>query len=150
MMRKIAITSKGENYAAATIGSLHQLNEHVFHLAPGIDINGKVFVGETLECTGTEISFATIDAGKGSDFIHTHRSNEETYIILKGKGNFRVDNSVFDVSEGSVIRVSPNGKRALRNNGADEMVFICIQSKVNTLHDLGITDGVISSEEVKW
>ena len=149
-MKKVEITAKGTNYAAASVGLLSELNEHVFSLAPGINIPGKVFVGETIGSTGTEVSFTVVPAGMGGDFLHIHNTNEETYIVLKGNGVFQVDGELCDIAEGSVIRVSPSGKRAFRNSGTVDLVVLCIQSKVNTLQDLGIADGVILEEPVKW
>ena len=149
-MKKVEITAKGTNYAAASVGSLSELGEHVFALAPGIDIPGKVFVGETTGSTGTEVSFTVVPAGMGGDFLHTHKTNEETYIVLKGNGVFQVDGELWDIAEGSVIRVSPSGKRAFRNSGTEDLVVLCIQSQADTLKDLGIADGVILEEPVKW
>ena len=149
-MKKVEITAKGTNYAAANIGLMNEIGEHVFALAPGIDIPGKVFVGNALGNTGTEVSFTTTPASMGGDFLHTHKTNEEVYIVLKGEGVFQVDGELFDISEGSVIRVAPNGKRAHKNTGKEDLVMICIQTKADSLKDLGITDGVILEESVKW
>ena len=48
-------------------------------------------------------------------------------MIIKGEGEFRVDDKVFPVTEGSLVRVAPAGKRALRNTGKEHMVVMCIQ-----------------------
>ncbi len=149
-MKKVEITAKGTNYAATNIGLLNELSQHVFTLAPGIDIPGRVFIGNDLGNTGSEVSFVTTPAGLGGDFLHTHKTNEEVYIVLSGNGQFQVDGEFFDISEGSVVRVSQNGKRAYKNTGNTDLVMICIQTKADSLKDLGITDGVILEEPVKW
>lgn len=149
-MKKVEKISAAENYAAVTIGNLDQLSEHLFVVAPGIEIPGKVFVGESVQSTGTEVSFTEIPAGAGGDFLHVHKTNEELYIVLKGSGEFQVDGNLFPISEGSVVRVSPNGKRAWRNAGNTPLTMICIQSKSGSLHDLGVTDGVILEEKINW
>lgn len=149
-MKKVEKISAAENYAAVTIGNLDQLSEHLFVVAPGIEIPGKVFVGESAQSTGTEVSFTEIPAGAGGDFLHVHKTNEELYIVLKGIGEFQVDGNLFPISEGSVVRVSPNGKRAWRNTGNTPLTMICIQSKSGSLHDLGVTDGVILKEKINW
>lgn len=149
-MKKVEKISAAENYAAVTIGNLDQLSEHLFVVAPGIEIPGKVFVGESVQSTGTEVSFTEIPAGAGGDFLHVHKTNEELYIVLKGSGEFQVDGNHFPISEGSVVRVSPDGKRAWKNTGNTPLKMICIQSKSGSLHDLGVTDGVILEEKINW
>lgn len=46
-------------------------------------------------------------------FFHSHKTNEENYIILSGVGKFQVNDDVFDIAEGSVVRVSPGCFRNL-------------------------------------
>ena len=149
-MRKVQEVSQAANYCAATMGQLSELNEHVFVIAPGMEVPGKVFIGEALQCTGAELSMQMIPAGCGGDFLHTHTQNEELYLVLKGQGEFQVDAEVFPISEGSVIRVAPEGKRAYRNTGDEPMIMACIQSKQNSLTKSDIADGVILNEPVVW
>jgi len=56
------------------------------------------------------------------------------------------------VTEGSIIRVAPEGKRALKNTGNDEMLMLCIQYKANSFaeEDSPMTDGVILNDKLKW
>ena len=55
-------------------------------------------------------------------------------------------------SEGTIIRVAPDGKRALKNTGSENLTMLCIQYKANafTEADSPMTDGVILQEELKW
>ena len=56
------------------------------------------------------------------------------------------------VAEGSVIRVAPEGKRALKNTGSEDMVMLCIQYKANafTEADSPMTDGNILADALNW
>ena len=56
------------------------------------------------------------------------------------------------MTEGSIIRVAPEGQRALKNTGKDEMLMLCIQYKANSFaeKDAPAGDGVILNEELKW
>ena len=58
----------------------------------------------------------------------------------------------FATSEGTIIRVAPDGKRALKNTGSENLTMLCIQYKANafTEADSPMTDGVILQEELKW
>ncbi|MDP4276427.1 MAG: cupin domain-containing protein [Bacteroidota bacterium] len=149
-MKKVEKISAAENYAAATIGNFDQLSEHLFVIAPDVEVPGKVFVGEPLQSTGAEVSFTVVPAGAGGDFLHIHKTNEELYIVLKGEGEFQVDGNHFPISEGSVVRVSPDGKRAWKNTGNTPLTMICIQSKSGSLQGLGITDGVVLEDKTDW
>ena len=151
-MKKIEKTAGGANFAAVTVGKMDELNQHTLILAPGVEIPGKVFTGSALGATGAEMSFQRIEPGAGVGFLHTHKTHEELYIIVKGKGEYQVDGEVFPISDGSVIRVAPDGMRALRNNGTEPMVMICVQYKAGSFgkDDDIMTDGNISDAPVKW
>ena len=84
--------------------------------------------------------------------FHTHKTHEELYIILKGEGQYQVDGEIFPVSEGTIVRVAPDGKRALKNTGSENLTMLCIQYKANvfTEADSPMTDGVILQDELKW
>ena len=56
-----------------------------------------------------------------------HKTHEELYVIISGEGEYEVDGEKNHVGEGSIIRVSPAGVRALRNNSDKDMVMMCIQ-----------------------
>ncbi|MGL5787946.1 MAG: cupin domain-containing protein [Bacteroidales bacterium] len=149
-MKEIEIISDGANYTAADMGALDKINEYTFQFTPDIAIPGKLFIGEALKNTGTEVSFTVVPAGMGGDFLHVHKTNEELYIVLKGCGVFQVDNNLFEIKEGSLIRVAPGGKRSWKNTGDEPLIMICIQSLAGSLIDLGIKDGRILQEEIKW
>ena len=76
--------------------------------------------------------------------------HEELYFFLKGKGEFQVDGEIFPISEGSVVRVSPAGKRSVRNNGKEPLVMLCVQYRGGTFTAEDAADGVILNEPVKW
>ena len=100
--------------------------------------------------TGGEFSFQSFAPGAGTGFLHTHKNHEELYFFLKGQGEFQVDGQVFPVSEGSVVRVAPAGKRSVRNNGNEPLVMLCVQYRGNTFTAEDAADGVILNEKVLW
>ena len=131
-MKTVKTTREGKNFTAVNIGKLSEVKDYVLPLGE-IEIPGKVFVGQALQVTGCELSFQTLVPGQDSGFLHTHKTHEELYFILKGEGVYQVDGEVFPVSEGSIVRVAPEGKRALKNTGEGEMLMLCIQYKANSL-----------------
>ena len=150
-MKKKEIIKSGKNYTAVNIGKFSEVKDYVLKMGD-IEIPGKVFVGEALRATGSELSFQSLVPGQDSGFLHTHKTHEELYFILKGEGEYQVDGEVFPVSEGSVVRVAPEGKRALKNTGNCEMIMLCIQYKANsfTADDSPAGDGVILNDKLEW
>lgn len=90
-------------------------------------VEGKIFLGQELSMTGAEASLQRLVPGENAPFLHSHKTHEELYVIIAGKGEYEVDGEKMEISEGSIIRVSPAGVRALRNTGAEDMVMMCIQ-----------------------
>lgn len=149
-MKQTQQIAEGTHFSALSTGSFSQLNDYVLPVAPGMEIQGKVFMGQTLQTTGAEISFQSFAPGKETGFIHTHQTHEELYIFVSGKGEFQVDGQVFPVGEGSVVRVAPEGKRSVRNNGTEPLIMICVQYKAQTFTAQDAADGQLLQEPVKW
>ncbi|MDR2706758.1 MAG: cupin domain-containing protein [Planctomycetaceae bacterium] len=150
-MKPIEKISENKNYTAINIGNFDQLTDYSFiHVKTKQEVRGKVFVKETTKATGTEISFTVVPPQTELPYFHFHNKDEETYIILKGSGYYQVDDDCFPITEGSVIRVSPQGKRGLCNTSDIEMVYICIQSKENSLEEHTTDDGERVPVKPKW
>lgn len=151
-MKEIKTISEGSNYTAVSVGKLNELREYEIPMGGDAVMRGKVFAGSALGTTGSEISFQYLNPGDSTPFLHSHKHHEELYIIVKGDGEYQVDGKVFPVSEGTVVRVAPKGERALRNNGSDVMVMICVQYKANSFdkEDDIAADANISDSPVKW
>ncbi len=125
----------GKHYTFNQIGELAGLERHEFRGIPG-----KHFVGSDLGLTSCEVSINKLPAGKGMPFVHAHKKNEELYIVLSGKGTFYVDGEEFPLSEGCLVRVSPDGARALAA-GDEDLYFICIQAEEGSLTQATLEDG---------
>lgn len=151
-MKKVATIQNGKNFSAVNVGKLSEIKDYVLQLSPEVAIPGKAFVGQDLGTTGCELSFQSLVPGQDSGFLHTHKTHEELYFILKGEGQYQVDGNIFPVSEGSIVRVSPAGKRALKNTGKDEMLMLCVQYKANsfTKSDDINEDGTILNDKLAW
>jgi mannose-6-phosphate isomerase-like protein (cupin superfamily) len=150
-MKNVKISSEGINHCAIDLGIFDQLTDYSYmHPKRHQEVKGKQFVGEILKTTGAEISFQILPPHTELPFLHQHRRHEEIYVFLKGSGQFQVDESVFDVSEGSVIRISPDGKRTYRNNSENPLIFMCIQCRAGSLESYFIEDGFRADGEISW
>ena len=135
-MSTVKILETGEKFAHVTVGNIH-------------GFEGKQFVKEATGATSCEISFGTLPTGASVPFFHSHKENEENYIILSGAGRFQVNDDVFDVAEGSVIRVATNCDRNLKCTSETSMTYICIQAKEGSLGGYTKTDAEITERENK-
>lgn len=149
-MKELKKLSEGANYTAVSAGKFDEVRDYELQMGPDVKMKGKVFTGQALKSTGMEMSLQTFAPGEGSAFLHAHKTHEELYMVIKGKGEFRVDDDVFAVSEGSFVRVAPAGKRALRNTGNGPMTVMCIQYKADVFgaDDSPMTDGVFIQGDV--
>lgn len=130
-MSEMKKLNEGAAYAHATIGN------------PAL-YSGKAFLRDALALTGTEISFGTLEPGQEVPFFHSHKGNEEVYIILSGDGRFQVGEEVFAIAPGSVVRVSTGAPRNLRNTSDAAMTYICIQAREGSLEACTADDAVIT------
>ncbi len=147
MSKKIEIISEGKNYLAGNLGELsaESIGEYEFpNPAGGKPFPGKVFLAESVKASGMEVSFQVMPPNAGMPFFHKHRKNEEMYIVLKGRGEFQVDDAVIPLLEGSVVRVAQDGSRSWKNTGSEPMIMMCIQAAAGTLKEFTGHDGYLS------
>jgi len=150
-MKEIEKLSENSYYTAVDLGNLNDLMKYsLIHPVNKRLIEGKVFLKDATQATGTEISFNSLAPKSEQPYFHIHRKNEETYIILKGSGFFQVDEDCFGIKEGSVIRVTPQGKRGICNSSDETMIYMVIQSKENSLEEHTTADGERLPVEPKW
>lgn len=135
-MSEIKILNSGEKYTHASVGNLHTFE-------------GKQFVKDSTGATSCEISFGTLPSGAEVPFFHSHKTNEENYIILSGAGRFQVNDDAFDIAEGSVVRVATNSDRNIKCTSAEPMTYICIQAKEGSLGAYTMDDAEITRRENK-
>ena len=133
-MSEITIKEKGDKFAHASIGKINAFN-------------GKQFLKDAIGLTSCEISFGTLPTDASVPFFHSHKADEETYIILSGNGRFQVNDNVFEIGEGSFVKVSTGCDRNLKCTSANPMTYICIQAKEHSLENCTMTDAEITERE---
>lgn len=128
----------GKNYSIIEVGTLKE----------DLVTKGRLLLGQALELTGSEVSINHLRAGTYVPFVHSHKLNEEVYVILSGSGMLKVDDEEFPIKEGSMIRVSPKGERAIKAD--DNMAFICIQAQEGSLTQATNEDGIVNESKASW
>ncbi|MDE6610208.1 MAG: cupin domain-containing protein, partial [Muribaculaceae bacterium] len=138
-MKQIQKLSEAENYSAINLGRLADIKDYILQLGTEVKMPGKVFGGQAVLATGGDFSFQVFAPGQETGFLHTHKSHEELYFFLAGKGEFQVDGVVFQVQEGSVVRVAPAGRRSVRNNGDEPLIMLWVQYHGNKFNAADLT-----------
>ena len=148
---KVLSTKTGNNFTVAHVGPLSDLTRYaITHPVLNRETPGKVFLQEVLGTTGLEMSLGVLPPGRGIPFLHKHKQNEEVYFIVSGQGQIQVDGDVTDVSEGSAIRIAPDGARSLRNTGSAPLVYAVMQATQGSLSQWTATDGIPMPDPVQW
>lgn len=141
----------GENFTVVDLGEFSSLERFSVELPKAnIKVEGKLFLKELLHLTSAEISVNKLPPRQSVPFYHKHRLNEEIYIFIRGKGEFQVDDKVFPVSEGTIVRVNCDGERCWRNNSDEELHCIVIQARAGSYQGGTIEDGVGVEKRVSW
>ncbi len=74
---------------------------------------------------GVALGLINLPAGQGYTFTHTHREQEEVYMVLEGSGRLLVDDEMIPLTAGDMVQVDPHSKRALKNDGDTPLRIIC-------------------------
>lgn len=98
---------------------------------------------DKLSLTGAEISINNLPAGTGVPFVHSHKNNEEIYVILSGKGKAVIDGETVELAAGDWMRISPSGKRQFFAADDSAISFACIQVRENSLQEYTMGDAVV-------
>jgi mannose-6-phosphate isomerase-like protein (cupin superfamily) len=81
-----------------------------------------------------------LPAGAAIPFLHRHRAHEELYVFTGGRGQMLVDGDVIAVDEGSVVRVATGGARTIRASPGEELQYLCIQARQDSMPDAEAAD----------
>mgnify|MGYP002676974056 CR=1 FL=1 len=77
-------------------------------------------------------------------FVHSHKENEEIYVITAGKGTLKIDEETVSIKAGGVIKIAPQGKRQFAASEDADLSYVCIQVKAGSLTQYTQNDAVIA------
>ena len=92
----------------ATVNLL-EVEDSVGDRAPGIE--GR-FARKHLDSRDLGVSLFRYEPNLRSPMAHSHREQEEAYIVVAGSGRILLDGDVHDVRQWDVVRVAPDVVRA--------------------------------------
>ena len=56
-----------------------------------------------------------------------HFKREEVWVVVKGKGQLRLDESITQVHTGQIINIPLEAKHQIQNTGDEDLIFIEVQ-----------------------
>lgn len=77
-----------------------------------------------LDLEGVALGLIHIPANEGYTFTHSHRQQEEVYIVIEGSGIIAVNDEPIPLERGDLVRVSPAARRALKAS-EEGLLVIC-------------------------
>jgi quercetin dioxygenase-like cupin family protein len=89
--------------------NLHAIEDSVGDRAPGIE--GR-FARKHLDSRDLGVSHFRYEPNLRSPMAHSHREQEEAYVVVAGSGRALLDDEVVELSQWDVVRVAPEVVRA--------------------------------------
>jgi quercetin dioxygenase-like cupin family protein len=91
------------------IKNLKEIEDSSGDRAPGVEAR---FARKHLGSEHLGITYMRYAPGVRSPMAHSHREQEEAYVVVSGSGRMRLDDEVHDIRQWDVVRVSPQTIRA--------------------------------------
>ena len=118
-------------------------------------VKGREILARRIGCKGVGFSLVRFKPGQGAEFVHRHKSQEEIYMALQGKGSVVLDGRRHSMPEGTILRVSPKVERAIGNDSNRDVVFLIVSGVPPKAFPAGTRglfgDGVPNRKKlVKW
>jgi Cupin domain. len=80
---------------------------------------------DPLECANSGISYLKLGSGFRAPFGHTHKQQEEIYILVSGSARMKVGDDVIELKPFTAVRVAPETMRSYEG-GPDGAELIAI------------------------
>ncbi len=104
-----------------TIVNLKEIDDSAAE-RPGMEAR---FGRKHLESEHLGVSYFSYEPNVRSPMAHSHREQEEAYVVVRGSGRIRLDDEVRDLRQWDVVRVSPPTVRAFEA-GPDGLEVIAV------------------------
>jgi uncharacterized cupin superfamily protein len=95
----------------------------------------EVSTGQIARALGAKklgYNLSAVPPGKAAYPFHSHRENEEMFLILKGSGEVRIGPDTYPVREGDVIACPPGGPETahqIKNTGSGELRYLAVSTR---------------------
>jgi mannose-6-phosphate isomerase-like protein (cupin superfamily) len=107
---------------AYTIANLKEIDDSAGEHAPELEAH---FARKHLDSEHLGVSYFRYAPGFRSPMGHSHREQEEVYVVVNGSGRIKLDDDIVDLRRWDVVRVAPKTVRALEG-GPDGLEVVAI------------------------
>jgi quercetin dioxygenase-like cupin family protein len=90
--------------------------------APGFEAR---FARKHLDSEHLGVSYFRYPPNFRTPYGHSHREQEEAYVVVEGSGRMRLDDEIVELAQWDVARVAPNVVRGFEG-GPEGMVLIAV------------------------
>src|SRR5436853_7693673 len=98
-----------------TIANLKEIDDSAGQHAPNLEAH---FARGHLDSEHLGVSYFRYGTGFRSPMGHSHREQEEVYIVIGGSGRIKLNDEIVELRQWDVVRVAPRPVRA-REGGGD-------------------------------
>lgn len=75
-----------------------------FNGTPGLEFRAAT---KPLELEKSALSYQRVPPGSRFPYGHTHETQEEIYVVVRGSGRMKLDDEIIDLQEWDAVRVPP-------------------------------------------
>jgi mannose-6-phosphate isomerase-like protein (cupin superfamily) len=105
-----------------TIKNLLEVENSATGRVPGLEAR---FARKHLDSEHLGISYFRYDPGFRTRFGHSHREQEEAYLVIGGSGRAKLDDQIVELGEWDILRVAPKVVRSFEG-GPEGLELIAI------------------------
>jgi mannose-6-phosphate isomerase-like protein (cupin superfamily) len=102
--------------------NLKELEDMAQGRMPGMEAR---FGRSAIESEHLGVSFFRCEPNYRQPFGHSHREQEEAYVVVEGSGRMRLGDETIELRPWDVVRVAPNVVRAFEG-GPDGLSFLAV------------------------
>jgi mannose-6-phosphate isomerase-like protein (cupin superfamily) len=77
------------------------------------DVLAAHFTRDGLDATQSGLSLLRLKPGQRMPFGHTHKTQEEVYVVAGGSGRIKLDDDIVELARWDAVRIAPEVMRAL-------------------------------------
>ena len=96
------------------IANLKEINDSAGEHAPDLE---ERFAREHLDSEHLGLSYFRYGPGFRSPMGHSHREQEEVYVVVSGSGRIKLNDEIVELRQWDVVRVAAKTVRALEGGG---------------------------------
>lgn len=70
------------------------------------------------------------DTGGRGSYGHSHKTQEELYLVLEGTLTFKLGDEIFQAGPGTAVRIAPEVVRSVHNDTGADAVLVIASTKI--------------------